>query len=398
MEHIGLRGRRASGWLAGLVLCGLINTMVWVAMAAPAPTFEVSAHSAILADAATGQVLYEKNGDVKLPPASMAKIMTMLLIMEEIDAGRLKLTDEVKVSARASQIGGSQVYLKHGEVFTVEQLLKAVTIHSANDASVALAEHVSGAVEAFVDMMNRRAQELGMKDTYYDNPDGLPSEPGRPPTLTTPRDLVKVSRELLKHPKILEWTTITQMTFREKPRTDLYNTNKLIGKYSGLDGLKTGHTEEAGWCLTATAKRDGVRLISVVMRTESEQERQAQTARLLDYGFRGFQPVLVADAGEDVGKVKVPNGWPGALQVQVREPFRPLVPRGREEDLQTRVEFEELQAPLKAGETVGALVATLDGEELARTDVVLPRDVKRANFVVRFFRWVANLFRGLFRR
>jgi D-alanyl-D-alanine carboxypeptidase (penicillin-binding protein 5/6) len=395
MWHRNTMRIQAALIVVGLALCAVVG---WAAEAIPPPSFDVDAHSAILVDGTTGQVLYEKESDLKLPPASMAKIMTMLLIMEEIDAGRLKLTDEVKVSARAAGIGGSQVYLKQGEVFTVEDLMKAVTIHSANDASVALAEHVSGAVEAFVDAMNRRAQELGMADTYFDNPDGLPSEPGRPPTLTTARDLTKVSRELLKHPKILEWSTITLTEFRSKPKTNLYNTNKLLGKYSGLDGLKTGHTDEAGWCLTATAKRGDVRLVSVVMRTASEQERQAQTARLLDHGFRGFEPMTAAAKGEDVGTLKVANGWPGALKVQPKETFRPLVPRGRTEDVELTTEFGEVQAPLSAGQTVGAVVATLDGEELARMDVVISRDVKRANFVVRFFRWIARAVRGLFSR
>ncbi len=328
----------------------------------------------------------------------MAKIMTMLLVMEEIEAGNIQLTDEVKVSARASRIGGSQVYLKEGEVFTVEELMKAVTIHSANDASVALAEYVSGAVEAFVDLMNRRARELGMNDTYYDNPDGLPSPAGRPPTLTTPRDLIIVSRELLKHPKILEWSTIRMIEFRAEPKTNLYNTNKLIGRYSGLDGLKTGHTEEAGWCLTATAKRGDTRLISVVMRTNSEEDRQAQTVRLLDFGFRSFEPVTLAEQGEGVATLKVANGWPGALEVQAKETFRPLLPRGRVEDVELRPELDEVRAPLSAGQKVGAIVAVLDGEELARMDVVIAQDVKQANFLIRFFRWIARGVRSLFGR
>jgi len=359
---------------------------------------DIEAEAAILVDAATGQVLYEKNADLQLPPASMAKIMTMLLVMEEVEAGRIKLTDEVRVSARAARIGGSQVYLREGEVFTVEELMKAVTIHSANDASVALAEHVAGVVEAFVDLMNRRARELGMNDTYYDNPDGLPSEPGRPPTLTTARDLTIVSRELLKYPEILEWATIRMIEFRANPKTNLYNTNKLIGRYAGLDGLKTGHTDEAGWCLTATAKRGDTRLISVVMRTNSEEERQAQTVRLLDYGFRYFEPVILAEQGEDVATLKVANGWPGALPVQAKETFRPLVPRGRAGEIELKPDFDGVRAPLSAGQKVGAIVAMLDGEELARMDVVVSQDVKQANFLIRFFRWIARGVRSLFRR
>ncbi|NLN19953.1 MAG: D-alanyl-D-alanine carboxypeptidase [Firmicutes bacterium] len=384
---------------AALVAAAVV---LWCALgayaASPLPELDIEAEAAILVDAATGQVLYEKNADLQLPPASMAKIMTMLLVMEEVEAGRIKLTDEVRVSARAARIGGSQVYLREGEVFTVEELMKAVTIHSANDASVALAEHVAGVVEAFVDLMNRRARELGMNDTYYDNPDGLPSEPGRPPTLTTARDLTIVSRELLKYPEILEWATIRMIEFRANPKTNLYNTNKLIGRYAGLDGLKTGHTDEAGWCLTATAKRGDTRLISVVMRTNSEEERQAQTVRLLDYGFRYFEPVILAEQGEDVATLKVANGWPGALPVQAKETFRPLVPRGRAGEIELKPDFDGVRAPLSAGQKVGAIVAMLDGEELARMDVVVSQDVKQANFLIRFFRWIARGVRSLFRR
>jgi D-alanyl-D-alanine carboxypeptidase (penicillin-binding protein 5/6) len=368
-----------------------------VAGAAPEPTvgFDVAAESAILIDGNTGQVLFEKNADLKLPPASMAKIMTMLLVMEEVDAGRAKLTDAVTVSARAAGIGGSQVYLKQGEVFTVEEMMKAVTVQSANDASVALAEHFSGVMEAFADHMNRRAEELGMNSTFYTNPDGLPSDP---PTLTTARDLTIVARELLKHPKVFEWTTIVQAPFRQQPKTNLYNTNALIGKYTGLDGLKTGHTDEAGWCLTATAKRGDVRLVSVVMRTASEKEREAQTARLLDYGFRGFEQVALAAAGDEVGTLRIPNGSPGKVVVKAKEPLRPLVPRGREKDVVTETEFEKVRAPLAEGDRVGAVVAKLDGQELTRVDVVVPRDIKQANFVVRFFRWLGGLIGGVFRR
>lgn len=362
-----------------------------------APTFNIAAGSAILVDAATGQVLYAKNADLQLPPASMVKIMTMLLVMEEIDSGRAKLTDKVTVSARSATTGGSQVYLKEGEVFTVEELLKAVVIHSANDASVALAEHFAGAVEAFVDAMNRKAQELGLKNTVFTNPDGLPPEKGQAPTLSTARELSIMARELLKHPKILEWTVIQNATFREKPKTILYNTNKLIGKYQGLDGLKTGHTDAAGWCLTATAKRGDIRLVSVVMKTNSENERQAQTARLLDYGFRNFVPAHVVAAGEQVDTLKLRAGSPGAVAVNAKEALAPLVPRGAEKDVTREVVLiQNVKLPLKAGDTVGAVIAKLNGKELARTDAVVARNVKHANFIIRFFRWIKGLIVGLF--
>ena len=330
-----------------ILVVGLVALAAGVGMAASAPALNIEAESAILVDAQSGQVLFEKNADLLLPPASMAKIMTMLLVMEDVDAGRIKLTDQVTTSAYASMIGGSQVYLKEGEVFTVEELLKAVAIHSANDAAVALAEHVSGNVEVFVDAMNRRAQQLGMKETYYANPDGLPSEAGQPPTLSSARELAIVARELIKHPKILQWSSIQQADFRTEPKSILYNTNKLVGRYAGLDGLKTGHTEEAGWCLTATAKRGDVRLVSVVMRTASETERQKQTATLLDYGFRNFTRTQVLPEGAEVGTLRVRNGWPGAIKVITDQALAPLVQRGFSEPIIKEVRLEKVSAPLR---------------------------------------------------
>lgn len=361
-----------------------------------APALTIAAESAILIDAESGQVLYEKNADQLLPPASMAKIMTMLLVMEDIDAGRIKLADKVTTSAYASMIGGSQVYLKEGESFSVEELLKAVAIHSANDAAVALAEHVCGSVEVFADAMNRRAKELGMKNTYFANPDGLPSEAGQPPTLTSARELAIIARELIKHPKILQWTSIQQTDFREQPKSILYNTNKLLGRYAGLDGLKTGHTEEAGWCLTATAKRGDVRLISVVMRTASEAARQTQTATLLDYGFRNFTRIEVLPKGAEVGTLRVRNGWPGAIKVTTSQALHPLVSRGFSEQIIKDVQLENVSAPLKAGQKVGVVVARVGDQELARADVVVPKDVGKANFIIIFFRWLKGLVTGLF--
>lgn len=392
--------RRSSRLIIPLLLILLSATAVAVSSQSPSPAaagaIEIEAASAILVDE-TGQVLYEKNADLQLPPASMAKLMTMLLVMEEIEAGRAKWTDKVTVSARAANTGGSQVYLKQGEVFTVEELLKAVVIHSANDASVALAEHFSGVEEAFVDAMNTRARELGLTNTHFSNPDGLPPEPGESPTLSTARDLSVLARELLKHPKLFTWTVIEQTEFRQNPKTILYNTNKLIGKYQGLDGLKTGHTSEAGWCLTATAKRGDVRLISVVMRANNENERNTQTVRLLDYGFRNFVPAQVAEAGAEVGVWKNRSASPGAVPVTAKESLRPLVPRGREDDVTREMVFaERIELPIEAGTTVGKLVVKLDGQELASTDVLVTRDVRRANIILRFLRWIKGLFVGLF--
>ncbi len=381
--------------LAGMVVAGS-DVLAATPPAAAGSAFDVAAESAILVDGESGQVLFQKNVNLRLPPASMVKIMTMLLVMEEVEAGRLKLDDMVTTSAYASKIGGSQVYLKEGEKFSVQELMKAVAIHSANDAAVALAEHVSGSVEAFVDAMNARAKQLGMQNTQYVNPDGLPSEKGQAPTFTTAHDLSVVARELLKYPKVLEWTSTERAEFRSNSQTILYNTNKLIGKYAGLDGLKTGHTDEAGWCLTATAKRDDVRLVSVVMRTASESARGAQTARLLDYGFRNFVRVAVAPKGEKAATLKIRNGWPGAVSVVPAQALQPLMPKGSTEQISKEVLLEKVSAPLPAGQRVGVILAKVGEKEIARVDLVLPRNVKKANFIVIFLRWVKGLFAGWF--
>ncbi|HHY46665.1 MAG TPA: D-alanyl-D-alanine carboxypeptidase, partial [Firmicutes bacterium] len=253
------------------------------------PRLAITAPSAILIEATSGRVLYEKDAHAKRPPASITKIMTMLLAMEAIQQGKIKLEDKVIASERASLQGGSQIWLEVGEEMSLADLLKAIAVVSANDASVAVAEHIAGAEEIFVDMMNRRAAELGMKDTHFVNATGLPA-PGH---LTSAYDIAVMSRELVKHPKVHEWFTIW-IDYLRSGKNILVNTNRLIKDYKGCDGLKTGYTEEAGYCLAATASRDGLRLIAVVLGLPDSKVRFQETAKLLDYGFRYFVGVPVA--------------------------------------------------------------------------------------------------------
>lgn len=365
-------------------------------LAAPQVSFDVQAESALLMVPETGQVLFEKNPDEQLPPASIAKIMTLLLTMEALESGRISLDDKVRISARAAGMGGSQVWLKEGEVFTLEELLRAVAVPSANDAAVAVAEHVAGTVEAFVDAMNRKAQSLGMNNTYFGNVTGLPPEPGERPTLTTARDIATMARELLKYPKVLEWTSIQHAVFRENPRTDLWNTNKLVGSYPGADGLKTGYTQEAGYCLVATAKRDGLRLLSVVMKTQSDLERQLQSERLLNYGFNAFRPMTLAKKGESVGSVKVKNGIPEEVTVAAARDLEVLVPVGRQGDVKGElVPDTTRQAPLLKGTKLGIYQAKLDGTELGSVEAVTVEEVKQAGWLTRLWRWVRDMVRNL---
>ena len=263
------------------------------AMVPQPPT--IAAKSAKLVDASTGQVLYAANSEERMAPASITKIMTMLLVMEQVRDGRISLDDVVAVSTEASLMGGSQVYLKERERVPVRDLMAATAIRSANDASFALAEHVAGTADDFVRMMNQRAVELGMENTQFTNPEGLDD----PDHYTTASDIAIMSRELIQYPEVLEWTSTWIGKMRDGTY-DLFNTNRLIKEYDGADGLKTGHTDKAGYCLAGTAERGGVRLIAVVMGTAGEKERVAETSKLLDYGFRNFERATLAEAGTKV--------------------------------------------------------------------------------------------------
>ena len=248
-------------------------------------SLDLDCKSAILMDAATGTMLYEQNADEALPPASVTKIMTLLIVMEAIDAGALKLDEQVSVSKNAASMGGSQIFLEEGEMMSVEDMLKSVIISSANDAAVALAEHVSGSEEAFVQKMNSRAAELGMKNTYFENTNGLDDTVTN--HLTSARDIALMSRELIKHEKILEYSSIWMDTIRNG-EFGLTNTNRLVRFYNGATGLKTGSTSKAKFCVSATAKRNGMHLICVIMGAETRDERNAIATKLLDYGFANY--------------------------------------------------------------------------------------------------------------
>jgi D-alanyl-D-alanine carboxypeptidase (penicillin-binding protein 5/6) len=292
-------------------------------------------------EAASGKILFEKNADVPHPPASITKIMTMLIVAEALDGGEIELDDTIVISARASKIGGSQAYLAEGEEMSVRDLLKAAAIHSANDACVALAEHVSGVVEAFVDRMNDRTQELGMKSSVFHTPHGLPPDREQEPDMTTARDISIMSRELiLKHPMILEYTGKKNDSLRGG-RFRLDNTNRLIGRVAGVDGLKTGYTRAAGFGLAATAARRGLRLLSVTLGAKSARQRTTDSARLLSYGFSKLRNYLAAKKGKDVGEIKVRRGRAEKVAARMGEDLRILLQRGDER----RLTFETKPLP-----------------------------------------------------
>lgn len=362
------------------------------ALAKVTPQFQVNAKAAVLVEAETGTVLYSFNENEPLPIASITKIMTMLLVMEAIDSGKIKPSDTTTVSANATRMGGSQVYLKEGEVFTVEELLKAVAVHSANDASVALAEMISGTEEAFVAAMNEKAREFNMKNTKFLDCTGLTDEGHYSCAI----DVATMSRELLnKHPKIVHYTTIWHDTFRDG-KFDLDNTNKLVKRYRGTTGLKTGFTSKAGFCLAASAERDGSKFISVVLGSDTNENRFSESARLLDFAFSNWETAHINKEGIDAGVIRVKKGVTTEIPLKYANNAVVVVKKGSKDKIVENPEIPEIiNAPVKKGQTVGIVNIELDGEKLASIDVVADNDSLKCTFGMAFgmlFRKWATLF------
>ncbi|MFH2052366.1 MAG: D-alanyl-D-alanine carboxypeptidase family protein [bacterium] len=343
--------------------------------------------SAYVIDADTGLPLVATNERERRQPASMVKMMTELLVLERVAEGDLSFDDVVRVSAKSSRMGGSQVYLKHGEEFTLRELLMALAIHSANDAAVALAEYLAGSVAAFVDLMNLRAADLGMTDTEFHSVHGLPPGRDQQPDLTSARDMAVLGRELIRHPEALEWSAIETAPFRNGEFT-LHNPNKLVGKFRGLDGIKTGYTGPAGFCVTASAVQKGKRLISVVMGCETDNGRAVETTRLLSLGFNMYQQVdVVPVAGAELPQEHpVKGGKTKTVPLVYAEALTVSVPRGREADVLLKYDVpDDLTAPLPAGTEVGRAVAVLDDIELGAVGVKTKQEVLKGNWLNRLF-------------
>lgn len=383
----------------GLILIILLLTFV---LSLQARTFDLDVESAILIEAETGQVLFEKNADQKMPPASITKIMTMLIAMEEIEKGTISLEDEVIISNFAASMGGSQIFLDANTKVSIEDLLKAVTIASANDASVALAEAMAGTYPNFLDWVNNRVQELGMENTYFSNTTGLPPLPGEE-HYTTARDITIMSREMVKYPKILEWGNIW-VDYLQLPNREamLVNTNRLISpasRFQGMDGLKTGYTSDAGYSLAATAERDGMRLISVVLRMDSKEAREEATVRLLNYGFNSFRQETVVNKGDKVHNVEVKAGKESQITVEAAEDLTVVIRRGVREPLNKEVVIEEdLTAPINKGDILGKKIVYQEEEILGEVNLLAVEDVNKAGFFTRLWRSIINFLQGLFNR
>ena len=351
-------------------------------------TLQINAKSAILMEYNTGKVLYESNADQHLAPASITKIMSLILVMEAIEEGKLSLEDKITASDHAASMGGSQIWLEPGEVMTVDELLRATVIASANDATVALAEAVSGSEEVFVEKMNKKAKELGMNDTNFINSYGLDAE-GH---FTTAHDVALMSRELIKHDLIRQYSTVWTDSLRNG-ESGLTNTNKLIKYYEGAFGLKTGTTSGAGSCLSATAERNGLTLVAVVLGSPTSKDRFAGCQKLLDYGFANYS-YKSFDAETDKFKtIPVKKGTVTEIIPVVDEKFSVLLKSGQEDKVtQSFTLSEELTAPVKSGDTVGYVHFYLEGEEIGVIPVKAKNSSDRLTFGVCFFRLLKSLF------
>ena len=350
--------------------------MICVLPAAKAEGPEVAAPSAILMDAATGTILYEKNAHEKLAPASVTKVMTLLLVMEALDSGRISWDDMVTASETAAGKGGSQVYLEVGEQMSMDEMLKSVVVSSANDCATALAEHVAGSEAAFAEMMNARAAELGLEDTHFVNCTGLDDEPNAAEHLTSAYDIALMSRELLKHDEIRKYTTIWMDTVRDG-QFGLSNTNKLVRFYQGTTGLKTGYTKAAGHCLSASAQRDGIELIAVVLHCESSSDRFQSAKALLDYGFANYA-LVSAELPDAPEPIRVKLGTQSLVTPVLQDSAPILIEKGEQARVTKTVTLpEEVTAPIAAGQQVGTLTIATDTRTLAEIPIVSPVAIER---------------------
>ena len=348
------------GWL--LVVVSLVFGLL--PLTAKAANMEIEAKSALLMDVATGTILYEQNAHETLAPASVTKVMTMLLIMEAIDSGKIGWGDTVTASEEAAAKGGSQVYLKVGESMTVEEMVKSIAVSSANDCACAMAEHLAGSEGAFVEMMNARAKELGMEDTHFVNCTGLDDDPEASAHKTSAHDIALMSRELLKnHPDITRFTTIWMDTIRDGA-FGLSNTNKMVRFYNGCTGLKTGFTQSAGYCLSASAEREGLTLIAVVMGCETSQKRFAACKSMLDYGFANFALVTPELPEEAIVPVKL--GIADSIKAVPAEDGTMLIDKGQKSSVTTEVTLDaEVTAPVSQGQRLGTMTVKA-GEQVLK--------------------------------
>ncbi|QAY66218.1 D-alanyl-D-alanine carboxypeptidase family protein [Paenibacillus protaetiae] len=358
-----------------------------------APALAGSARSAIMMDADTGTVIFEKNSHDKLPPASITKVMTMLLIMEALHNGTIKLTDKVTTSEYAASMGGSQIFLEPGEEMTVDEMLRGIALASGNDASVAMAEKLAGTEQQFVASMNAKAQELGLKDTHFSNCNGLPTADH----YTSAHDIAVISRELLKYPEITSYTGLYQDHLRKTSAKPfwLVNTNKLVRFYSGADGLKTGFTTEAKYCLTATAKRDGFRIIAVVMGEPNTKTRNAEVTQMFDYAFAQYMNYPIFKSGDTIGNLKIEKGAVQSMPIVASQPYSVLLRKGADlKNIRHELKMNpSMKAPIAKGQQIGTLAVYQGNQLLKEFPLEAPEAVGKASLWGMMKRSIGGLFK-----
>lgn len=350
----------------------------------------LNAKSAILMEESTGNILYESNPDERLPIASVTKVMTMLLIMEAVDSGKISLDDMVTVSENAMSYGGSTMFLETGEQLTVNDMLKGIAVASANDGCVAMAEHLAGSESAFVDMMNEKAKKLGMENTHFMNTNGLDEDDH----YSSARDVAIMSRELMKHETIFNYTSIWMDTLRGG-KFQIANTNKLIRFYDGANGLKTGSTSKALCCLSAAAKRNDMQLIAVVLGAPTSAERFASAKSLLDYGFANYAVNTQITAGDEVQKIAVEKGVDKEVGVVASDSCSTLVKKGQEDNITKEIKIDEtITAPIEAGQKIGTMTISRDGEVIADIDLNASSAVEKKGIGLIIKDFFATIFFG----
>lgn len=355
---------------------------------------ETSAKSSILIEQSTGTIISEEESHTRLPMASMTKMMTLLIIMENIESGKIKLDDMVPISENAASMGGSQVYLSADTTMKLDTLLKSICIASANDATYAIAEYIAGTSDAFVKLMNEKAKELGLKDTNFENVHGLDSDNH----FSSAYDMAFIAKELLNHPKILEYSSIYEdyITHPNGTNTWIVNTNKLLNYYEGLDGLKTGYTTKSGYCITATAKRNNMRLISVVMGEENNKIRNQDTIALLNYGFSNFKIETILKSDADLGKIHIKSGKSEYAKLKLMNDAVDLVNILEQNKYNYKITKDKVSAPLKVGDKVGLLSIYANDIKIKDYDLTIDKDIKKAGYFDYLKRNIKYFFRGYY--
>ena len=351
------------------------------------------AKSSILIEASTGEIIHDSNANERYAPASMTKIMSLILIMEELEKGNLSLDEKVKVSATAASMGGSQIYLEAGEEMTVNDLLKAICVGSANDAVVTLAERISGTEEAFVFKMNEKVKSMGLKNTNFKNATGLDTANH----YSSAYDMASMARELVRHKKILEYSGIYETYLRQNTKNKfwLVNTNKLIKTYDGMDGLKTGYTKEAGYCLTATAKRNNMRLIGVIMGEETSAKRNEEMSKMLDYGFNLYTVKGYLTTKTKVGTFKNDKSKTGRVNVVPTQDINVLNKKGnKDRELSYNLEITKKDIPIKKGDVIGYLSVHENNKEIYKINVTVDEDIEKANILELLLRNIKDIMTG----